>query len=227
MLTPLDETLMHQAPTTFDHAVTSDQRFFDRWAAGVQHPALLGDLRDRQLQEHRHVRWLLLRSPRWAAVQPAVVTSTAPRLRHDARPAPDRGDRAAGCTPPDRRAVCAVPTALRSHLAADVCGSRGVPPLPPAGRPGGAGLLPGSTSWGWGRDGLGSASSGSTWADWFAWRDHLWGVRPGIGGKDPTTASADRCGTAPLDGIALHLDRVPGGSRRRAVPDPDRRGRPE
>ncbi len=38
MLTPLDESLMHQAPTTFDHAVTSDHRFFDRWAVGVQHP---------------------------------------------------------------------------------------------------------------------------------------------------------------------------------------------
>jgi hypothetical protein len=39
MLTPLDETLLHQAPTTFDHAVTSDHRFFDRWAVGVQHPS--------------------------------------------------------------------------------------------------------------------------------------------------------------------------------------------
>ena len=40
MLTPLDETLLHQAPTTFDHAVTSDHRFFDRWAVGVQHAEL-------------------------------------------------------------------------------------------------------------------------------------------------------------------------------------------
>ena len=38
MLTPLDDTLLHQAPTTFDHAVTSDHRFFDRWAVGIQHP---------------------------------------------------------------------------------------------------------------------------------------------------------------------------------------------
>ena len=30
MLTPLDETLSHQTPTTFDHVYTSDHRFFDR-----------------------------------------------------------------------------------------------------------------------------------------------------------------------------------------------------
>jgi hypothetical protein len=32
VLGPLDETLAHQAAMTFDHAVTSDHRFFDRWA---------------------------------------------------------------------------------------------------------------------------------------------------------------------------------------------------
>ena len=31
MLTKLDDTLLHQAPTTFDHAVTSDHRFYDRY----------------------------------------------------------------------------------------------------------------------------------------------------------------------------------------------------
>ena len=34
MLTPLDESPWHQSPTTFDHVVTSDPRFFDRlWFA--------------------------------------------------------------------------------------------------------------------------------------------------------------------------------------------------
>ena len=31
MLTKLEDTLLHQAPTTFDHAVTSDLRFYDRY----------------------------------------------------------------------------------------------------------------------------------------------------------------------------------------------------
>lgn len=31
MLTPLDDSLWHQLPTTFDHVGTSDPRFFDRW----------------------------------------------------------------------------------------------------------------------------------------------------------------------------------------------------
>jgi hypothetical protein len=31
MLTPLDDTLWHQIPTTFDHVGTSDPRFFDRY----------------------------------------------------------------------------------------------------------------------------------------------------------------------------------------------------
>jgi hypothetical protein len=39
MLTPLDETLRHQLPTTFDHAGTSDPRFFDRYWFAVYDPA--------------------------------------------------------------------------------------------------------------------------------------------------------------------------------------------
>lgn len=31
MLTSLDDSLWHQLPTTFDHAGTSDPRFFDRY----------------------------------------------------------------------------------------------------------------------------------------------------------------------------------------------------
>ncbi|MBI1181080.1 MAG: hypothetical protein GC201_11015 [Alphaproteobacteria bacterium] len=34
MLSELDETLMHQGPVTFDHALTSDHRFFDRMFVG-------------------------------------------------------------------------------------------------------------------------------------------------------------------------------------------------
>ncbi len=38
MLTKLDDTLRHQAPTTFDHVVSSDPRFFDRYWFCAYHP---------------------------------------------------------------------------------------------------------------------------------------------------------------------------------------------
>jgi hypothetical protein len=38
MLSKLDDTLLHQAPTTFDHAVTSDHRFYDRYWFEVLEP---------------------------------------------------------------------------------------------------------------------------------------------------------------------------------------------
>jgi hypothetical protein len=39
VLTPLDDTLRHVLPTTFDHAGTSDPRFFDRYWFAVYDPA--------------------------------------------------------------------------------------------------------------------------------------------------------------------------------------------
>src|SRR3954453_13841950 len=38
MLTPLDDTLRHQLGTTFDHAGTSDPRFFDRYWFAIYDP---------------------------------------------------------------------------------------------------------------------------------------------------------------------------------------------
>jgi hypothetical protein len=38
MLSPLDETLHHQLGTTFDHAGTSDPRFFDRYWFAIYDP---------------------------------------------------------------------------------------------------------------------------------------------------------------------------------------------
>src|ERR1700755_1433623 len=38
MLSPLDDTLHHQLGTTFDHAGTSDPRFFDRYWFAIYDP---------------------------------------------------------------------------------------------------------------------------------------------------------------------------------------------
>ncbi|MCA9501663.1 MAG: hypothetical protein H6748_12655 [Spirochaetaceae bacterium] len=44
MLTPMDDTLWHQLPTTFDHVGTSDPRFFDRFWFAASDPAGQGTL---------------------------------------------------------------------------------------------------------------------------------------------------------------------------------------
>ncbi len=44
MLGPLDDTLWHQLPTTFDHVGTSDPRFFDRYWFAVTEPGGLATL---------------------------------------------------------------------------------------------------------------------------------------------------------------------------------------
>ena len=44
MLTPMDDTLWHTLPTTFDHVGTSDPRFFDRYWFAASDPAGGGTL---------------------------------------------------------------------------------------------------------------------------------------------------------------------------------------
>ncbi len=44
MLTPMDDTLWHTLPTTFDHVGTSDPRFFDRYWFAATDPAGAGTL---------------------------------------------------------------------------------------------------------------------------------------------------------------------------------------
>jgi len=44
LLTPMDDTLWHQLPTTFDHVGTSDPRFFDRYWFAASDPAGGGTL---------------------------------------------------------------------------------------------------------------------------------------------------------------------------------------
>jgi hypothetical protein len=44
MLSALDESLFHQIPTTFDHVGTSDPRFFDRWWFAAYEPSGAGAL---------------------------------------------------------------------------------------------------------------------------------------------------------------------------------------
>ncbi len=187
MLTPLDETLMHQAPTTFDHAVTSDHRFFDRWAAGVQHPALSviygianyknTDTCDGFFCVHHDGRQYNLRLSRPLrpdfdmTLGPLRIEVIEPLVAHRLiveRSAPSplhcdltwRGTLPAHEEFPHFRRLAG--RAVQDYCRLDQLGM-------------------GS---GW----VGIGEQRIDVADWFAWRDHSWGVRPGMGGKDPTTA---------------------------------------
>lgn len=214
MLTPLDETLMHQAPTTFDHAVTSDHRFFDRWAAGVQHPELSvvygianyknTDTCDGFFCVRRGDRQYNLRVSR--PLRPDFSMTLGP-LRIDV-------------IEPFVAHRLTVERHADSPLHCDLVWRAALPAheeLPHFRRQGGRVLqdycrldqLGTATGW------VGVGDERIDVTDWFAWRDHSWGVRPGMGGRDPVTTQP--VAAAPHDAlgslfvwIAFHAGSVAG-----------------
>ena len=123
----------------------------------------VGDLRDRQLQEHRYVRWLLLRPARRAPVQPAAChvhcgpTSTWRSARSRIEVVEPLVSHRLVV---ERSGV--VPTALRSHLDRRRCRRTRSSPTTAASPAGSCRTTAGSTSWGRRRDGWGSVTNGST-----------------------------------------------------------------
>lgn len=200
MLTPLDETLMHQAPTTFDHAVTSDHRFFDRWAVGVQHPSasvVYGlanykntDVCDGFLCVQRGDRQVNLRltrplRPDFAPrVGPLSITVLEPLWSHRLVLEPTAG----------------------SPLSCDLVWTGDVPAReehPHHLRRGGRAVQDYcrldqlGTATGWvAVDGERIDLDGA-----FAWRDHSWGVRPGMGGTDPVSPQPAAAAAQPHQGL--------------------------
>ena len=227
MLTPLDETLMHQAPTTFDHAVTSDHRFFDRWAAGVQHPELSiiyglatyknTDTCDGFLCVRRGDRQYNLRlsrplRPNYAmSVGPLRIEVIEPLVAHRLVVEPSLGSPLhcdlvwRGSLPPREEH----PHFQRQNARAvqDYCRFDQL-----------------GTATGW----VGIGDERVDIRDWFSWRDHSWGVRPGMGGKDQVNAHPIRSGPHNELGslfiwIAFRAGTVVGQFQLRA----DSQGRPE
>lgn len=189
MLTPLDETLLHQAPTTFDHSVTSDHRFFDRWAVGVQHRSAsviyglanykntdvcdgffcvqVGD-RQLNLRVSRPLR------PDWSMeAGPLSIEVLEPLATHRVRVAPHEA----------------------SGIEAELTWTAALPPReehPHFARSSGRSLMDYcridqlGTATGW----FSLGGERIALVDAFAWRDHSWGVRPGMGGPDPAAPPA-------------------------------------
>lgn len=187
MLTSLDDTLWHQLPTTFDHAGTSDPRFFDRYwfacyapdgTAAVQ--ITMGAYRNMNVLDGGAV--VVHRGKQYN-----VRVSRS--LGHEIDP---------GCGPVRVRPTVPLQefrltVADGDHEVAGELTWRGV--LPPAEERPHFARSRGRVSEDYRRfDQIGTASG---WlevggeridvADWWACRDHSWGVRPRMGIKEPVT----------------------------------------
>lgn len=184
MLTPLDENLLHQAPTTFDHAVTSDHRFFDRWAVGVQHEAasVIYGLAFYKNTDVCDGFFCLQTGDR----QVNLRLSRPLRPQYSMRVGPLRIE----VTEALRAHRIIVESHAASGLRADLTWTGDLPPReeqPHFQRRHGRAQMDYCRL-----DQLGTATGsveiGDTRIeldDAFAWRDHSWGVRPGMGGVDP------------------------------------------
>jgi hypothetical protein len=228
MLGPLDDTLWHQLPTTFDHVGTSDPRFFDRYWFAIYDPAgsaalqaTLGvysnmDVVDGGVVAVRGERQYNLRvsralRPRFEAeVGPLRIEPLAPLARLRISLARERR------TTPEPRMACELefeailpPEEERPHFER----SRG------------------RVAQEYQRFNQVGAVSG--WLElegeripvqrWWSARDHSWGVRPGIGIPEPFTgpaAAPDQTGTLffflffSTDALAGHVQIAERGAQR-------------
>ena len=190
MLTNLDDTLWHQLPTTFDHAGTSDPRFFDRYwfaiyapLAGVSMQVTMGSYSNMNVldagvmvligqQQHN------LRVSR--ALRPQFETRVGPVQIHVEKPMEQL------------RLLCA----QSGHdIAFDLVWSAALPPeeeKPHYSR------MNGRVQEEYQRfNQIGSVSGSLNVAGrqididrWWSARDHSWGVRPGIGGPQPANGES-------------------------------------
>jgi hypothetical protein len=197
MLTRLDETLRHQLPTTFDHVATSDPRFYDRyWFTFYDPTGRLAVNTSMGLYANMNVLdgYFAVQTPNGEA---PGTTQRSFRFSRALRPEID--DTAVGplsveVVEPYRRVrVTAAPS---DHpVAFELEWSAFLPPkeehphfrrergrivddytrYTQVGRANGAITVDGRTT---------------DVRDWFAPRDHSWGVRPGVAGPDPVTGAA-------------------------------------
>ena len=215
MLTELDETLHHQASLTFDHVNTTDHRFYDRQLMGGFQPdggaAFLGGItlfknmnviegfalvqaHGRTQYNLRFTQQLRPMSGAEARIGPLSITVVKPfhelRLTLEPSAHPIAFDITFRDVLPPRLENPHVDR-LDGRLHTDYLRYHQL----------------GSIS-GW----IEAAGERFDARSWFGWRDHSWGVRPGVGGFEPLT------GTRVGGGVASRLAHRRQGS----VPDPCR-----
>jgi hypothetical protein len=206
MLTDLDETLHHQAPLTFDHVHSTDHRFYDRQLMGAFHPeGKAGFLAGISIFKNMNVMEGFVIAQSHGSRQYNV------RFSRQLRPFTANSSTNIG---PLRLQVIEPYKLLKFSLesgdypvALDFS-FRSV--LPPRMESPHTGRLDGRMHTDYLRYHQFGSSAGTVEINgepfnmdsWFAWRDHSWGVRPGVGGFEPMTgtrvgggvASASRTG---------------------------------
>ena len=187
MLTSLDDTLWHQLPTTFDHVGTSDPRFFDRYWFAVYAP------------DGSTAVQMTLGAYRNMNVLDAGVVVVHRGRQHNVRASRSLGRE----VDPTCGPITVVPTVpLQEFRLCVAPGDHGVSGdltwrgvLPPAEEQPHFARSRGRVTEDYRRfDQIGVVSG---WievggerieiADWWACRDHSWGVRPRMGIKEPAT----------------------------------------
>ena len=192
MLTKLDETLAHQGPTTFDHALTSDHRFFDRTVYGVHHDGELqlvmglAAYKNMNVQEgfacvHQGDKQYNLRLSR--ALRPHIGEMHCGPLSIDIiepwkkmRLVLEPGDYSHSF---DLLCEAALPPTEEDHHFARFNGRpvQDYARFDQLLRVSGEFVLNGERT---------------EVRDWFGFRDHSWGVRPGVGGFEPQNGQRPR-----------------------------------
>jgi hypothetical protein len=200
MLTGLDETLHHQGATTFNHVIPSDHRFYDRqlmtafakdgsaaFMAGitffknmnvVEGYVLAQNGTDKQfnIRFTQELRPLSLSMK--AEVGPMRLEIIEPFK--ELRLILDKGEYPVAM---DMTFHSVIPAGLQNHHFGRLDGriSQDYMRYHQVGRAAGQ---------------IDVAGKSFTTDDWMAWRDHSWGVRPGVGGFEPYTGTRTPGGVA-------------------------------
>ncbi len=199
MLTPLDETLHHQVPLTFDHVHTTDHRFYDRQLmGGFRADGEIAFLAGVTVFKNMNV------IEGFAMVQARSKKQYNVRLTRQLRPMPDSDARIGPLSLEIVEAFRTLRYVLADGEYPIALDMRFDAMLPPR-------LEHPHVSRGDGRlhtdylryNQLGRISGhvlveGEQFdaAEWFGWRDHSWGVRPGVGGFEPMTGTPNAGGVA-------------------------------
>jgi hypothetical protein len=199
MLTALDETLHHQAPLTFDHVGTTDHRFYDRQLMGgfradgeiaflagittfknmnVIEGFVLVQARSRRQYNIRLTQQLRPMPASDARIGPLSLTIVEPfkELRYVL----EAGDYPVAL---DITYHAILPPRLEKPHVSRMDGRQTTDYL----RYNQLGRISG-----W----IQIEGERFDAADWFGWRDHSWGVRPGVGGFEPMTGTVVAGGVA-------------------------------
>lgn len=193
MLSVLDETLMHQVPLTFDEALSSDHRFFDRMVVGTHSPdgtkIVVGMAAYKNMNVFEAFACVQKGNKQYNLRRSRVLR---PQLAHDLDLPPISID----VVEPLQALHLALSPGDDWLTSFELDWNGNYPThqeKPHFGRAGGRiyqdyqrfdqlGVVKGHLS---------VEGERIEISDWFGWRDHSWGVRPGVGNYEPDTGTGE------------------------------------